>query len=273
MPKRLGILAGGGQLPGRMIEACRAADREFFVLAFEGQTDPAMVEDAPHAWVRLGAVGEAFGHLRAAGVEEIVLAGPVKRPSLADLRPDLRGAAFLARVGANAFGDDGLLSAIVKEVEGEGFRVVGADEVLSVLLTPEGACGGLEPDTLAWSDIRRGIAVARALGRVDVGQAAVVQQGLVLGIEAVEGTDALLQRCAALRRDGPGGVLIKVAKPTQERRVDLPTIGVATIPKAAAAGLRGIALEARGSLIIDREAVAKAADAAGLFVIGVKVEE
>jgi DUF1009 family protein len=273
MPKRLGILAGGGQLPRRMIEACRATGREFFVLAFEGQADPTMVEDAPHAWVRLGAVGEAFRHLREAGVEEIVLAGPVTRPSLADLRPDLRGAAFLARVGGIAFGDDGLLSAIVKEIEGEGLRVVGADDVLAALLTPEGACGRFEPDEIAWSDIRRGITVARALGRLDVGQAAVVQQGLVLGVEALEGTDALLQRCAALRRDGPGGVLIKVSKPKQERRVDLPTIGVATIAKAAAAGLRGIALESRGSLIIDREAVARAADAAGLFVIGVKVEE
>ncbi len=271
MKPKLGILAGGGQLPVRVIEACRATGRDFFVLAFEGQTDRAVVADAPHAWVGLGQAGEAFSLLRAAAVGEIVFAGPVKRPNFSDLKVDLRGARFIAKIGAAAFGDDGLLSAVVREFEAEGFRVVGADDVLDELRTPEGQCGTIAPDALAWSDIRRGIEVARALGKLDLGQAAVVQQGLVLGLEAIEGTDALLDRCARLRRPGAGGVLVKVAKPGQERRVDLPAIGVGTIARVAEAGLRGVALEAGGSLIIDRASVARAADAAGLFVVGVKV--
>jgi DUF1009 family protein len=268
---KLGVLAGGGQLPVRVIEACRAAGREFFVLAFEGHTDPATVEGTPHAWVRLGAVGEALRQLHEAKVEEVVLAGPVKRPSFDDLRPDWRGAMFLAKVGARAFGDDGLLSAVVKELENEGFRVVGADDVFGNLRTPAGPCGRMAPDDAAETDIRRGIDVLKAIGPLDVGQAVVVQQGVVLGIEAIEGTDALLDRCAIVRRSGRGGVLVKIAKPGQERRVDLPTIGPGTIQRGVAAGLAGIALEAGQSLIIDRAAVVRAADEAGLFIVGVKV--
>lgn len=268
---KLGVLAGGGQLPVRVIEACRASGRDFFVLAFEGHTDPATVTDTPHAWVRLGAVGEALRRLHEAKVEEVVLAGPVKRPSFDDLRPDWRGAMFLAKVGARAFGDDGLLSAVVKELEAEGFRVVGADDVFGHLRTPAGPCGRLTPNAAAETDIARGIEVLKALGPLDVGQAVVVQQGVVLGIEAIEGTDALLERCVALRRTGRGGVLVKIAKPGQERRVDLPTIGPGTIRRAVAAGLAGIALETGQSLIIDRAAVVRAADEAELFIVGITV--
>jgi len=268
---KLGVLAGGGQLPVRVIEACRAAGREYFVLAFEGHTDPATVEGAPHAWVRLGAVGEALRQLHEAKCEEVVLAGPVRRPSFDDLRPDWRGAMFLAKVGVRAFGDDGLLSAVVKELENEGFRVIGADDVFGNLRTPAGPCGKLAPDAAAETDIHRGIEVLKAIGPLDIGQAVVVQQGVVLGIEAIEGTDALLERCGAVRRSGRGGVLIKIAKPGQERRVDLPTIGPGTVQRAVTAGLSGIALEAGQSLIIDRAAVVRAADDAGLFIVGVKV--
>jgi DUF1009 family protein len=122
---------------------------------------------------------------------------------------------------------------------------------------------------MARADIARGVAVARTLGALDVGQAVVVQHGVVLGVEAIEGTDRLLERCALLRGDGPGGVLVKLAKPGQERRVDLPTIGVETIARAAKAGLRGIAAEAGGTLIVDKDAVIAAADAGGLFVVGI----
>ncbi len=267
---RLGVLAGGGRLPARVIEAARTSGREVFAIAFEGHTDPATVAAVPHAWVRLGAVGDSLRLLREASVAEICLAGPVKRPSLAELRPDWRGAQFLARIGARAFGDDGLLSAVVKEIEVEGFRVIGADDVLGELLAPEGALGRVAAPPEAAADVARGLAVLRALGPLDVGQAVIVQQGVVLGIEAAEGTAALLARIAPLRKDGFGGVLVKAAKPGQERRVDLPAIGADTIAQAVAAGLAGIALEAGRTLVIDREAAVAAADAAGLFVVGVR---
>ena len=120
------------------------------------------------------------------------------------------------------------------------------------------------------ADIRRGIAVARALGAVDVGQGCVVQQGIVLAVEAAEGTDAMLARCVAVAHPGPGGVLVKLPKPEQERRADLPTVGPDTIRDAAAAGLRGVAFEAGGTILAEREATVAAADAAGLFLLGLR---
>ncbi|MBV8889928.1 MAG: UDP-2,3-diacylglucosamine diphosphatase LpxI [Alphaproteobacteria bacterium] len=267
---KLCIVAGSGKLPRRIIEACRNARIDFFVLALEGNADPQMIGDAPHAWCRLGAGGIALGLLRDRQVTDLVLAGGIKRPSLAALRPDWRAAKFLARVGYRALGDDGLMSAVIKEIESEGFRVVGAHQLLEALM-PEGALGAVLPDPDAEADIAKGVRIAREIGALDVGQAVVVQQGLVLGVEAIEGTDELLRRCADLRREGPGGVLVKVEKPGQERRADLPTIGPDTVTLAAEAGLRGIAGEAGATIVIDRAEVIRAADQAGLFVVGIRM--
>ena len=259
-------------MPVRLIQSCRASGRQFFVAAFEDQTDPETVEGVPHAWVRLGAAGTLVEKLREAGVEDLVFAGRVRRPSLSALRPDARAAALLARAGARALGDDGLLSVVIRELEErEGFRVIGPDILLPDDLAQPGVYGAVEPDRVALDDIERGIEAARGIGALDIGQAAVVQQGLVLAVEAIEGTDAMLARCGELCREGLGGVLVKTTKPGQEARADLPTIGVGTVDAAVTAGLRGIAVEAHGALVIDREAVARAADAAGIFVIGVTV--
>lgn len=265
----LGILAGGGSLPARIAEAVRGQGRDVFVVAFEGHTDPATVAGLPHLWSRFGAAGSIIARLKQEGVGDLVFAGPVRRPSFTELLPDWYTTKFLAKVGTRALGDDGLLRSVAKQLEGEGFRVVGLHEFLTGLLTAPGPVGRLLPDEEAERDIARAVAVARAVGALDVGQGAVVQQGIVLAVEAVEGTDAMLERCAALRRPGPGGVLVKVAKPQQDRRIDLPTMGVTTVETAARAGLRGIAVEAGGSLLVDRAAVAEAADRLGLFVVGI----
>ena len=270
MAGRLGIIAGGGGLPRRLIESCRTAGRDVFVLAVSGAAEPATMREVPHAWCRLGAAAKGLALLRENHVTELVLAGAIRRPSLATLRPDWRAAKLLARVGYRALGDDGLLSAVVKELEGEGFRVIGPDQLLDRALVPEGPLGILHPDPQALADIERGLHVARTLGALDIGQAVVVQQGLVLGVEAIEGTDELLRRCGALRREGPGGVLIKIEKPGQERRVDQPTIGTRTVELAAETGLAGIAVEADATIVLDRQEVIRAADRAGLFVVGVR---
>jgi UDP-2,3-diacylglucosamine hydrolase len=266
----LGIIAGSGGLPRRVIESCRAAGRPVFVLAFEGEADRETLAAVPHAWCRLGGAASGLDLLRANGVAELVLAGGVRRPSLSSLRPDWRAAKFLARVGYRALGDDGLLSAIVKELEREGFRVIGADQLLGEAALPEGPLGQVRPDAEAMADIVQGMRLARAIGALDIGQAVVVQQGLVLGVEAIDGTDALIRRCAALRRDGPGGVLVKAEKPGQESRADRPTIGPRTVRLAVASGLRGIAAQAGATLVVDRDEVIRLADASGLFVVGVQ---
>ncbi|MBB6250434.1 LpxI family protein [Nitrospirillum iridis] len=270
-PVKLGILAGGGDLPARLVETCRAMGREVFVVALEGQ-GAVVPPDAPQAAFRIGAAGAILERLRAEGATEIVLAGRVHRPSLAEMRPDWFAAKFFARIGAKALGDDGILRAVVATLEEEGFRVVAVQDLVQGLLSPAGPMGALAPDAAAALDIRHGVAVARALGALDVGQAVVVQQGLVLGVEAIEGTDALIERCGALRREGPGPILVKMRKPQQDIRLDLPTIGVTTVRTAAAHGFRGIAVEAGGTLTLGREQVAQAADAAGLFVTGIVTE-
>ncbi|WP_448202919.1 LpxI family protein [Azospirillum sp. sgz302134] len=270
-PVKLGILAGGGTLPARIAAAVRGQGREVFVVAFDGHTDPATVEGLPHLWSRFGAAGSIIARLKQEGVGELVFAGPVRRPSFTELLPDWYTTKFLARVGTRALGDDGLLRSVARQLEEDGFRVVGLHELLGELLTQPGPVGRLIPDAEAERDIARAVEVARGLGALDVGQGAVVQQGIVLAVEAVEGTDSMLARCADLKRPGPGGVLVKVKKPQQDRRLDLPTMGVTTVENAARAGLRGIAVEAGGSLLVDRAAVAETADRLGLFVVGITV--
>jgi DUF1009 family protein len=268
MSGKLGVVAGGGRMPALLVEAARRAGRQVFVLALEGQTDPGSVANVEHAWIRLGAANDGFRRLHEAGVTEICLAGKVSRPSMRELRPDLRTARFFARIGFKAFGDDGLLKAVLGEFESEGFRVVAAEEILGELLAPSGRLGAHSPTPADEIDIARGVAVLRALGPLDVGQAIVVERGLVLGIEAIEGTDAMIERCAALKRESRGGVVVKLAKIGQERRVDLPAIGVLTVERVAAAGFHGIAIEGGQALIVDRSATIAAADRLGIFVMG-----
>lgn len=269
---KLGLIAGGGDLPLRLIAAAAADRRDIYVLAIEGQADlpPASLAVMPHAWVGIGKVGRMLDLLRANGVRDLIFAGRIKRPSFIGLMPDARGAKFMAKVAGKALGDDGLLRAVIAELEGEGFRVLGPDELLGDLLMPEGVLGRVQPDAAAWRDIRHGLTIAHGIGALDIGQAVVVQQGLVLGVEAIEGTDALLARCADLKREGPGGVLVKAKKPAQERRVDLPTVGRRTVVGAAKAGLRGIAVEAGQGLLLDRDGVIAEADRLGLFLVGVQ---
>jgi DUF1009 family protein len=265
----LGILAGGGVLPARVAEAARAAGRAVFIVGLLGYAEPAVLAPYPHAMIRIGAAGRILSALREHGCRDLVLVGPVKRPSLLDLRPDAEGARIFARIGRAAFaGDDGLLAAVLRVLHEEGFRVVGAHEVLSEALGPRGLLSRAVPDAQAMADIRRGVVVARALGAVDVGQCCVVQQGIVLTVEAAEGTDAMLSRAGTLRRPSYGGVLVKLVKPGQDRRADLPTIGPGTLQGAADAGLRGVAFEAGGTILMDRGATVAAADAAGLFLLG-----
>ncbi len=269
MTGKLCIVAGGGRLPKLLIEACREAGRDFFVLALKGQADPEIIEQVPHEWIRMGAAGHGFAILKEQGIEELVMAGRVRRPSLLDLRPDLRVMKFFARLGRKGIGDDGLLRAVIDEVESEGYRVIGAHDVLPELTAAEGPIGSVVPDDQATNDIARGMAVLSALSAVDIGQAVVVQQGIVLGVEAVEGTDALIERCKALKRDGKGGVLVKFSKRGQETRVDMPTIGPETIRQVAEAGLRGIAVGADSTIILDVDELVRAADNADIFVVGV----
>jgi hypothetical protein len=262
--RKIGLIAGGGQLPVRIVDACRRAGHSIVTVAIENHAD----EILPQAdlVVRMGAAGRIIEFFREAGAEELVMAGPVRRPSLAEIRPDGWGAKFLFRSGAAMLGDDGLLSAISRELEKEGFRIIGADDLLDDALAEDGLIAGREPGEEARADISRGISVLAALAPVDVGQAVVVQSGLILGVEAVEGTDELIRRTAKLRREGPPPILVKAPKPQQDRRLDLPTVGAATARSLAESGFAGLAIEAGGVMLMEREDVVRIVDEAGMFL-------
>lgn len=265
----IGIVAGKGELPRRLVQACQRKSRPFLLLAIHGETDPALVEGLPHVWFPIGQIGKAIAACHEAKVTQVVMAGRIERPPLSGLLPDATGARLLARLGKSLFaGDNRLLSTVVSFLEEEGIQVVGVEDVLDNILMPEGPVGRNLPDKQSVADIEYGVKIAKEIGRLDIGQGVLVQQGYVLGVEAVEGTDALIARCEGLKMAPKGGVLIKVCKPDQEKRVDLPTIGVKTVENIANAGFAGIAAEAGKSLIIGRDLVERRANELGVFVIG-----
>lgn len=269
LPK-LGIIAGSGDLPERIITTVKQTGREFFVIAFTGETNAPSVAQVPHARLRLGNIGKVIKLLRSEGVKEIVLAGRIGRPNLSELRLDFSGIRLLAHIKkSRVYGDNAIFSTIVSYLETLGFRVIGVEQILEDLLIPTGILGTVSPDNIAENDIKIAANVATTIGNLDIGQAVVVQQGVVLGVEAIEGTDALMKRCGFLQREGKGGVLVKMKKPMQDSRIDLPAIGITTIENAYAAGLRGIAIQAGATLVIDKEKVVEKANSLGLFVVGI----
>lgn len=271
MAPRLGIVAGGGELPGLLIRGSRAHGRAIHVIALSGHAEPAVVEGSPHDWVRLGAAAEAFSRLKAAGVEEVVFAGKIQRPKLRELMPDLRSASFLVRIGGRLLSDNRLVDAIIGEFEAEGFRVVGPADVLPELLAHVGAYGRLAPTPEEERAIALGMAAARENGLKDMGQAAVVQDDKVLALEGPGGTDALIAAAASLQRGGAGAILVKARKPQQEMRADPPVIGPLTVARAGAARYRGIAVEAGGVLVLEAPALIAPLETAGMFLTGVSL--
>jgi DUF1009 family protein len=273
---KLGLIVGGGELPATLANLCRTTGRPYVVLRLRGFADPAMAEH-PGLEVGIAELGKVFDVLHQERCRAVCFAGNVRRPDFAKLRPDLRAIKFLPGVLAAAIkGDDALLRHLIDQFEREGFKVEGAQEVAANLLLAEGPIGRIAPKAEHSADIALAVKLAKAIGELDVGQAAVAAKGLVLAVEAQEGTDAMLSRCAALPSELRGeeahriGVLAKWPKPNQERRVDLPTIGVATVQGAAAAGLAGIVAEAGATLVMKRDELIAAADRLGLFVVGLK---
>lgn len=272
--RKLGIVAGGGELPKRLIDWCRAHNRPYYALAIHANADEKIfTKGVAHEWIRIGQAGTGFKRFKEEGVKEIVLIGTIKRPTFSELVPDLRTAAFFAKLGAKALGDDGILRALVKEIEADGMKVVGIQEVVPDLLAHEGVLTKKKPDKADEEDIRRGVEVASALGKLDVGQSVVVQQGLVLGVEGIEGTDRLIKRCADYVRKGKAPVLVKLRKPQQDMRIDLPTIGTRTVENARKSGLKGIAVHAGNTLIVNEPEVIRLANEYGLFIKGIVPSE
>lgn len=268
--KKLGIVAGGGALPKQIISWCQNHQIPYYALAIQGNANPDIfTPDMAYEWIRIGQAGTGFKRFKEEGVKEIILIGTIKRPTLSELIPDLRTTAFFARIGTKSLGDDGILRALIKEIEHEGMRVIGIQEIIPELLVKEGLLTKKKPDKEDEEDIRRGVEVAETLGKLDVGQSVVVQQGLVLGVEGIEGTDKLIERCSNYQRKGKAAILVKMRKPQQDLRIDLPTIGTNTIENAHKYGLKGLAIHAGNTLIVNEQEVINLANKYGLFIKGI----
>lgn len=272
----LAIVCGAGNMPYAVADAVIGRGRRVVLFALAGWADPNHVARYRHHWARLAQFGRLSRLARREGCRDVVFIGALTRPAITQLRFDLTTLRLLPRI-IRAFrgGDNHLLSHAARIVEHLGFRLVGAHEVAPEILVPEGQLGRHAPSERDHADIGIGRALLAAMGPFDVGQAVVVAGHRVVAVEAAEGTDRMLARVAQLRRDGvlqlpaKAGVLVKAPKPGQDRRFDLPSVGLRTVDAAAAARLTGIAVEAGGAITADLGDMVRAADAAGLFVVGV----
>ena len=269
METNLCVIAGGGILPRKLADNFDPSGDRVFFLAFRNVTDPEVVAGRHHEWLELGEVQKAIDAMHRNNVAKVVMAGPIQRPALSSLALDIRALKMLAKGGLKAFGDDGLLSLVAKEIEKEGIKVIGIEQILSGVLTKEGLLAGPAPTKISWDDIKRGLQVLNSLGSCDVGQSIAVQEGIVLAIEAIEGTDQMIERAGSLQRNVSGPILIKISKANQDKRVDLPTAGPETVNNAIRSGFQGLALEANNSLLLDKDRVIKIAEKNSFFVIGV----
>lgn len=271
----IGLIAAGGVMPFAVADSLTARGINPVLFALRGACDPVGVERFRHHWISIGQLGKATRLFRAENCRDLMFIGTLVRPALSQVRLDWGTLRVIGRVWA-AFrgGDDHLLSGIGRILEQDGFRMVGIKDVAPDLLMPEGCLTLEAPDEKAAADIARGREVLRALSPFDIGQATVVIDGHVVGVEDIEGTDGLLARVARLRAEGrirartARGVLVKAPKSGQDLRFDLPTMGPRTVEGAAAAKLAGIAIVAGNTVVVEPQAVIEAADAAGLFVTG-----
>jgi DUF1009 family protein len=271
----IGIICGGGSIPIAVARAVKARDREVMLFPLRGFADPAVAR-FPHRWMHLGAVGTLIAAMREAGCKEVVMIGSLVRPRPWNVRFDFTTAMLVPRLlPLFRGGDDRLLKGVAKILEERGFRLVGAHEVAPEVLMPAGPAGKHRPGKADQDDIDFGFSLLKAIGPFDVGQAAAIANLHTLAVEAAEGTAAMLGRLAEMRKSGRlklpprAGVLVKAPKPGQDRRFDLPAIGPDTVAQAKAAGLAGIAVEAGGTVVADAAALVRAADKAGVFVVGV----
>ncbi|QDZ02465.1 UDP-2,3-diacylglucosamine diphosphatase LpxI [Nitratireductor mangrovi] len=277
---RVAIIAGGGLLPVDLAQRLSEAGQAPFIVIAGGEVSPSSpLFTYDHHVLELEEFSQLVAVLKKNEATHVVLAGGIeRRPAFASLKLTFDLVRLLPRVvAALAQGDDVLLHTIVGFLESRGFAVVGAHQLMPDLLAAEGALSRKKPSKAAQRDIDAAMAAARAIGALDIGQAAVSIGGRVIALEGIEGTDGLLERTRELRTHGrlaarSGGVLAKCAKPTQELRADLPTIGPNTIVTAHRAGLGGVAVEAGRSLVLDQPGVIEAADRLGMFVVGVRGE-
>ncbi len=260
-------MAGSGQFPFLVAKGAKKRGLKVVVCGFEGNTDPSLEAEADRfTMLNLGQLGGLIDFFKKNNVARACMAGAISKPKALDLRPDMRAAKLLFRLASHK-GDDALLRAVAEELHSEGIEVVRPEILVPELRSPEGIVGKRRPTDEEWRDIRFGWRIAKTLGAHDIGQCVAVRNGIVVAVEGIEGTDAMLARAGEL--GGPGCVTVKVAKPGQDERLDMPSIGAATMEVLARYKYAALAFEAGKTLFFDRKAGIAAADQHGIALVGV----
>jgi DUF1009 family protein len=269
--ERLGLIAGNGRFPLIFSRAARRQGLAVVAVAHRGETEPDLegcVDEL--TWIQVGQIEPIVAAFRARGVRRAVMAGGIRKAGLlGHFAPDERGLRFLSKL--ETWSDDAVLRGLAAELEEEGIEVVESTLFLGALLTPEGLLTTHTVSERQWRDVRYGLAAARGIGRWDIGQTVVVKTGVVVAVEAVEGTDVALARGGELGRGG--SVAVKVSKPGQDLRFDVPAVGPETVRRCRAAGIDVLALEAGRTLLLDRDELLAAAESSGLAIVGVRADE
>ena len=272
--EKIVLFACGGDLPQQVAETLKADQKNYAIIGFKGHTDPEWLSQHPSEIMPLGQIGGILKRLKKLGATSILFAGHIRRPSWSELSLDLTGLWWLWQFKRQKKqGDDALLTFIAKKLESRGYQVLGAQDIHGQALTRSGAYTKQQPTQEQWRDIKRGASMAKKIGELDIGQAIVIQQGIILGVEAIEGTGALIDRTRHLKRQGNKPMLVKMSKPQQDQRVDLPTIGDKTVQQVIDAGFAGIAIEAGKSFFLNQEQATALADKNGVFIVALDSDD
>lgn len=268
--KKLAILAGSGVLPRQVYDAARDKGIEAIVIGLDGETEYSYFKGVRVEKFIIHKISNIFKFLKKEEVSHITMAGKVERADIARLLLDMKGAKLFARIIKNGFADNAILTTIIKFCEDEGFEIVGPEKIACNNIVQEGVLTKVKPSKVNKEDFKAGFKTLKVVAETDVGQALVIQSGLILGIEAAEGTDELIKRCGEIRqRDEEGPVLLKMCKPNQDKRVDLPCIGPKTVEYIAKYGFSGVAVEAGKTLILDKNETIALANKLGVFICGI----
>lgn len=265
--RKLGLIAGNGKFPLIFAEQAKQTGVSLVAVAHRGETSQAIEELVESVtWVYVGQLGKIIRTFHKAGIREAVMAGGIRKAKLfSSFRPDLRGVAFLARMKSRH--DDQLLRGVAEELEGEGIRVLESTLFLPQIIPSEGVLTRRSPTPEQWEDIRFGFQVAKDIGRLDIGQSVVVKDRVILAVEAVEGTDTAIRRGGELGKRGV--VVIKVSKPQQDLRFDVPAVGIETIRVLYEVGGAVLAVEAGKTILLEKEELLREADRLGVVVAAV----
>lgn len=262
----LAILSGNGKLPDYLANYYQNQGTSIFIIDYN--CDQNWYEDFDHISLKLGQVGKLLKELNTRKVNDVCLIGGLDRPALKALKPDFEGAKFLTSLATKNLGDDGLLSFVKQYLENKGLNVHGFHELMPHFIAPKGCLTRKKPSKNDHKDIEYGIEICSQIGKADIGQSVIIQDGLILGVEAIEGTDQLIRRCSDYKAQESGGVLVKMIKPDQDPSLDMPTIGINTLKNLHDAGFAGVAYSSDKTILVDQDALIDLADQYDLFLIG-----